>query len=906
MYLEKLEINGFKSFAKKNTLVFPGMLDKDKWGITAIVGPNGSGKSNIADAVRWVLGEQSMKVLRGKKGEDVIFAGSDKKNKLGLAEVSLFLNNESKRAPIDYSEIILTRRLFRNGDSEYLINNSRARLSDIQIMLAKANVGQKTYSVIGQGMVEGFLNTTLSERKEFFDEATGVRQFQIKRDESLNKLRISYENINQANMLLMEIRPRLNSLTKQVSKLKKRDEIKTELKKLQINYYGKIWHNINNQFSQFNNEFLELEKIKFEKEKKNQQLNNEMNKAEQWGSIGQEFNKAQEELGQLQIQKDKITEQIVKLDAQMEIKLESQGKFDLSWLRNKKTDLEKQTQNIYKDMEVIEKNITNEKSKSEGLQNKKQDIDQQINNLNHILLTLSGENGGRNIAKINGKIKNILTKLKELETQEDIKKIKELIAQIKQETIQLLQLSENTNQKHEINKIHQKLAFFAKDKEKITAEINENYLKIFSQTEKNQILFNERKKTEEELEAINQKLKSLDISKHQDVLLLKQGEQREKEKQNLKQQLSEIDTKINEIKIVISNLSAQEEEKRNMLLSLQKKMQLAQNEINEISNKLNALKINSTKYETKLEDLEIEIRRDLGGLKDVKEYYVKKAAEMAETEVELLSVKADRSSTSVSVEDIEKLKRQLDLIGGIDPEIEKEYTETKERYDFLSGQIEDLTKAINSLEKIIKELDAVIKEKFDKEFKIISEKFEEYFKILFNGGKARIIKVLPEDLKSHTDENHGQDENLTANKDNKDSNFFDINKIKFLQKHSLVDLAGIEIQATPLGKKIQSISMLSGGERALTAIALICAIISANPSPFVVLDEVDAALDEANSERFAKIVDDLSHKTQFIVITHNRASMKRANILYGITMGDDGMSKLLSIKLEDAVGKQNI
>ncbi len=212
MYLEKLEVQGFKSFANKNKLVFSGLLNKEKKGMTVIVGPNGSGKSNIADAVRWVLGEQSTKLLRSKKSEDVIFSGSDKKSRLNMAEVSLFLNNEEGRywkknnqnkevdnidALLSLPEIIITRRVFRDGNSEYLINNNKVRLSDVQMFLAKANFGQKTYSVIGQGMVENFLNTSPSERKAFFDEATGVKQYQIKRDISLNKLENSQENLSK-------------------------------------------------------------------------------------------------------------------------------------------------------------------------------------------------------------------------------------------------------------------------------------------------------------------------------------------------------------------------------------------------------------------------------------------------------------------------------------------------------------------------------------------------------------------------------------------------------------------------------------------------------------------------------------------------------------------------------------
>src|SRR3989338_3718408 len=180
MYLEKLEIQGFKSFANKTVLTFS---TGKKVGISSIVGPNGSGKSNIADSVRWVLGEQSLKLLRGKKSQDVIFSGSSKKTRLGFAQVSLFLNNEDKKAPIDYSQVVVSRRVYRDGTSEYQINNANVRLADIQLLLAQANFGHRTYSVIGQGMIDAILTSSPNERKEFFDEATGVKKYQIKREQ---------------------------------------------------------------------------------------------------------------------------------------------------------------------------------------------------------------------------------------------------------------------------------------------------------------------------------------------------------------------------------------------------------------------------------------------------------------------------------------------------------------------------------------------------------------------------------------------------------------------------------------------------------------------------------------------------------------------------------------------------
>ncbi len=251
-------------------------------------------------------------------------------------------------------------------------------------------------------------------------------------------------------------------------------------------------------------------------------------------------------------------------------------------------------------------------------------------------------------------------------------------------------------------------------------------------------------------------------------------------------------------------------------------------------------------------------------------------------------IKEKKPQQSINVDEvkkrIDKIKNQLDLIGGIDPEVENEYETTKQKYDFLQSQTTDLSKGIKNLNDIIKNLDNTIKKKFEKEFKIISQKFEEYFKSLFGGGYAKIIKIPQQQLDAEEEESSNTEESY----------------IKKLTKYHSIGLAGIDIQATPPGKKITSLSMLSRGEKALTSIALICAIIKANPAPFVVLDEVDATLDEANSKKFAQILEEISHKTQFIIITHNRSSMHKANILYGTTMSENGITKLLSLKMEEA------
>ncbi len=881
MFLEKLEIQGFKSFANKNTLTFPGLLGENQHGITSIVGPNGSGKSNIADAVRWALGEQSMKTLRGKKNEDIIFSGSDKKGKLSMAEVSLYLNNEDHRAAIDYSQVILTRRIYRDGESEYLINQVRVRLSDVQILLAKSNFGQKTYSVIGQGMVEGFLNTTLSERKEFFDEATGVKQFQIKRDDSLNKLIRSYENLNQASMLLSEIEPRLKSLTRQVNKLKKRDEIEIELKELQKNYYSKIWHEINGKFNDYNKKFLGLEHIRLEKEKKSALLNRELNQLEKQNQNSDEFNGWQKDLNDLQSQKEILTKQLAKLEAELEVKLETSGQFDLSWLINKSSEIEKEIKKLSEEASGLEKNVEQEKKILIDLEKDKEAINLKINQLNDKLLRHGSSLNGQNMEKINQELKNLKKLLEEIDNTDNLSNIKTIITEVREKIKLILALSGDALEKENLEEAQKNLIALTGEKEAVVTKINESSFRISARTERVKLIKEREYQLEAELNNIDNKLKS-----NKNTANLGSNK---KEQDNIKNKIEEINLSVSVIKEKLNSFNAKENEQRAKLFSLQKNLQNLQNEINILNHELNELKINSTRYETKLEDLEIEIRNNYGNLKEIMDKIVNEPVD-----------------TEVALEKINSLKRQIDQIGGIDPEIEKEYNETKERFDYLENQTHDLNEAVGSLEKIIKELDAIIKERFDKEFKNISAKFEEYFKILFNGGSAKIVKVLTEELPENkiTEKNEknedGMTEPLVEAQAVEDRFAANLKRIKYLQKYNATGLAGIEILATPPGKKIKAITMLSGGERALTAIGLICAIISCNPSPFVVLDEVDASLDEANSERLAKILDDLSHKTQFIVITHNRASMRRANILYGVTMEESGVSKLLSIKLDEA------
>jgi chromosome segregation protein len=1079
MYLEKLEIQGFKSFANKNRLIFSGLIDGEKRGLTAIVGPNGSGKSNVADAIRWVLGEQSLKTLRGKKSEDVIFSGSDKKNQLSMAEVSLFLNNsqprktnrEENERPEEENqldellssceEITVTRRLYRSGESEYLINNSRVRLSDIQMLLAKANFGQKTYSVIGQGMVENFLSSSAAERKDFFDEATGVKQFQIKRDAALNKLENSYENLQQVDMLLSEIKPRLKSLTRQVEKLKKRDEIEKGLKQNQLNYYSLIWHDSADKLDSYNQRFLEGEKSRLELEKRLEKLNEELAKIRRTDNF-QEVAELQPRLRELENRRSENLKQLAKLQAELEMQLEAQGQFDVSWLSGKQLELQSALENIKLEIKVsdnnsladeeaeiknrlreVEAEISEEEKelreikhleeeraalikqidkldavleanleaqgqfdvswlsakdnelKTESLkiqeelaslnkeiaQSNHEELEQHLSEIRKRLNSLNQEmeeenrrlkklaaEGGKN-EKISQAVEDFLQELEAIGKEDDIKKVKELIKRAKesfQEKIQILLTGKSSQELQQIKAIQEEIISLTEKRQELNDELNEEKLRLSTLNERRRLLEEKERqlsretaditaklakaqikfdasKIENEKENLRSQAEKLnkEISHRQEAsnlanclkkkeaiqeewqrcrfkindslskkrLLEEQFSRTEKELSDIAAKLAKAQVKFDASKIeeemaVIKNrlesleneraqvndklsaLNAAQEKEKSLMFECQKDIQAMQAEISEVSGRLNSLQIEAARQETRLEDLENNIINDNLNIKDIKEYQADKSLDL-----------------NYLAKSLNEQKNQLEQIGGIDPEAEKEYQETKERFDFLSNQTSDLDQAIASLEKIIQELDGNIKERFDSEFKVISEKFNDYFQILFNGGSAKINKLLAEDLEKEETSKTPTDSALkpspTENQETKTRAEERLKKLKSLRKYNSVGLAGIDIQATPPGKKIQAVSMLSGGERALTAIALICAIISANPSPFVVLDEVDAALDEANSERLARILDDLSNKTQFIVITHNRACMRKASILYGVTMEADGVSKLLSVKLDE-------
>ncbi len=885
MHLQRIDIQGFKSFAHKTSMEF-------NRGIAAIVGPNGSGKSNVADAIRWVMGEQSLKILRGKKSEDVIFSGSDKKAKLGMAEVSLAINNEDNAMPIEYPEVVITRRIYRNGEGEYYINKKRTRLQDIVLLLAKSNFGQRSYSVIGQGMIDSFLTATPQERKEFFDEAVGVRQYQIKKEQAQQKLFRTKENLQQAQLLLQEIEPRLRSLTRQVRRLERRETIEQELRGIQKEYYSNIWQDLSQQLNQLAEEYRTIKQQHNQATENLKKVQTELDQLESEATREDAFRQLQKEYNQILYEKNNLLQEQAVLKGRWEFETTQAGEANRVWLVKRTESLDRLLNEISDDLKPLQDKIAVTKHQLEKKKSQQSETIKQFEEIEQSMFLAKERLAGSRIIQlpeIKDRLEEICSRYDEFlnllslaNSPEDISKLKRSAREIKQSLtnyIKEISRSKPGATPEEVLKLQCDLSNFLKTKDSLVNEINDLIVKLRTLQEKELILQDKRLDVENERQRLHKDLARLSQQQKEPD---KAQANLEKEYREIDEKIKAYDQKLKESREKITEFNKEEQKKKDQLFRLQKMFRDYQNTLNHIAQELNELRVKQARLETRREDLDREMKEEVPDelLNTIQKDYTRFST---------------KNSPSILLDKIHQLNHQLELIGGIDEGVTTEFSQTKERHDFLKTQSDDLIKAIASLEKAIDELDETIKKQFDEAFQQINQKFTRYFKMLFRGGSAKLILQKtdifnePEEAETESEESEGSDQK----KEGKEP------------KVTGKAITGIDMQAIPPGKRLSNINALSGGEKALTSIALICAIIANNPSPFVVLDEVDAALDEANSIKYANILDELSGKTQFITITHNRATMQKANILYGVTMQSDGVSKILSVRMEEAEGVIN-
>jgi chromosome segregation protein len=984
--LSRLEITGFKSFAGRSVLDF----DKGK-NIAAIVGPNGSGKSNVADAIRWVLGEQSYKTLRSKKSEDVIFSGSGGKAKGSMAKVSMVLDNSDGKAAIDFSEVQISRTVYRDGTGEYMIAGKKARLMDVAELLARSGFGQSTYSVIGQGMVDSMLFYGPAERKVLFDEAAGVRQYELKREQTIKKLEDTTGNVIRIKDILSELNPRLNTLKRQAEKAKEKDAVSADLLDKQKVYFSTIWDKIsqlekekrseldkltaeeskvqaeidtlNTQFGEILNteksdgsesrelesKILELEDAKdavrqkiftlrtklelsassmTKKEIDNQiveakkrlkeiTLDEKQSKLDKLSEKLEENSrpKIQATIVDLENQKDSLRQEIYTLRAKMEAQENSlsrediEGKIESLTLEmdtldshsalNQKNQHHKEVDKIQAELQKIEKTISQKKQKLAALQEEFSSFDfGTVSERVGAILYLQNDfviqiEAAKDMASVKSALetgKKIAERLKELrkqvgdvkdgrisgitDLQKDLESLtgqkENYVAEVNRHNSEVwkleFELKKIEDKKFEIEKEIGKLSTQkpADDKElkNVESVIAQKQTAISGLDTQIDELKNEIEaiageqsiKMSLEYEIKREQEKKKDIEDEIARLMgLKPAEESERKQiesdiEGHQKEVAKLDSQISTIRAEVNKKSQDFNTQSKRLTEIKDNLAGKQHLVTEYTNAISNLRVELARFETKKQDIREDIVHDLGSESVL-------AGAHIVPELDEALAKAE----------IEKLRNKLFTIGEIDSEVETEYEEVSKRVEFMSTQNDDLEKAKDDLEKLISDLDVKIKKQFEGSFSAISAKFSHFFEILFEGGSAKLELV-------HT-------------KDEEDD------KEQF----------GIEITAVPPGKRVQNLSALSGGERTMTSLALLFAILSVNPAPFCVLDEVDAALDESNTKRFLKIVEELSKNTQFIFITHNRETMKPANIIYGVTMDETHASRLLSVRLEDAL-----
>ena len=731
--LKRLEIVGFKSFAKKTVLDFANST-------TAIVGPNGSGKSNVAEAFRFALGEQSIKSMRGKRAEDLIWGGSHTTPRANRASVAIIFDNSRRIFKIDFDEVSIERAVFRDGTGEYSINGSRVRLRDIEELLAGANIGETGHHIISQGESDRILLANTRERREILEDALGLKIYEFKKNEAQRKLIKTEENISQVNSLRRELAPHLRFLENQVKKLERADELRVELTKLAQTYFA------------IEDAHLAQEKLRVAGEKCD----------------------ASEKLAVATAELRSIEERST---------ADSEGAERLVLVRKIERDVER-------------------------------------------------ANGERSsLARTIGRAEGALSVAREH---------REKIAQEPYVKIP-----------------REDLAALAREVERQTAEESHSPDALFSAlvaVGKTIKAFMSRFATPESDMLADEERAAYSLENERTELLAKDTRLAE-ELEKLKSALAR----------AREALSAHDETGRELR---RRTLDFAQSKAHEESV---IAKCEAREYELAL--LTETLERDKNEVLVLAGTAAISYAPLSSPPTEERRAQEDRKRA------LERMKIRLEEAGGTGEEIRHEHKEVTTRETFLAKELDDLAKSASGLGALISDLDAELAKHFSDGLAKVNASFSEYFALMFGGGSARLTL---EELESDAEE----DEDIEEFRD---------------EAQEEKRRPGIEISVNLPRKKIRSLMQLSGGERALTSIALIFAMSQVNPPPFLILDETDAALDEANSRRYGDMIENLAQQSQLIVITHNRETMSRTNILYGVTMGGGGVSKLLSVKFEEAV-----
>lgn len=986
MYLKEIRTSGFKSFADKITINLTS-------GISGIVGPNGSGKSNIVDAIRWVLGEQSVKQLRGEGAmSDVIFSGSKSRKAANLASVTLVFDNTDKYLPIDYSEVQIKRCIYKTGENEYYLNNEKCRLKDIQDLLVDTGVNKESFNIISQGDIGAILSNKPEDRRIIFESAANVLKYRKRKDEALRKLDRTHDNMTRINDIILEIESNLKPLEKQSDNAKKYLENKEKLDSIEVSLIVSEVESMNTEYqenklkvSNLTNELTLMEtdnstflasseKLKLEQTKNNEELFEMQNKLNAITKEAEELKGKKNLITERQkynASDTKVHDNLVNIKENI-LRKENEifaSNNNISMIKKKLDEVNLTYDDIiskFNKLKEVHDALENDMLTQNRLENetkyKIEMLKTSIENNSSLPYAVKCVLDNPKLTGIHGTIASLIevdnlyataistalasassyiVTTDELAAKDAVNYLKinkfgratffpiNIIKEgyIDNETLRILRLEndfidvasnlvryESTYDRiiknrlgttiivkdlDSANSIARKISYRYKvvslDGElvhtggAITGGVIKNQTNII--TQKHDLNYNcellrklqeKRKEKEEKINIEDNKYKVYDNLKNKTLdekTKLEASYNYELlKKSSLEKELDNLKEEVNNIKGLINNTLSKEEEK--IVEEFYEKerqrqsLELNVNNIKAIINSNNETiedmekesRLNNSLYYKKkdeLKDLEIKVNRLDVMLDNLLNTLTEDYSITYEKAKENYFLDMDKKEARQIVD---KCRAEIKRLGEVNLGAIEEYERVKTRHEFLTNQRNDLEKAEDTILEIIKELDDIMKEKFINTFNEIKEKFKEVFKKLFGGGNAELSLTDPDDILK----------------------------------------TGIDIKALPPGKTLKHISLLSGGEKTLTAIALLFAILEVRPVPFCVLDEVEAALDEVNVDNFGKFLNEFKKKTQFIVITHKKKTMEYADCLYGITMQESGVSKLVSVKLEDIDNKDNI
>lgn len=929
MFLKSVEIFGFKSFADKMTIDF-------RTGISAILGPNGCGKSNIVDAIKWVLGSSRSKDVRAEKKEDVIFNGTETRKRLNVAEVTLVISNEANLLPIDISEISIKRRIYRSGENEYFINGVLSRQRDVRDLFLDTGIGKSAYSILEQGKIDQVLSNKPEERRYLFEEAAGISKFKIKRLEAERKLERTEENIKQVDGIINEVKKSHDNLLKQAEKASQYRELKEEIFNLELDL-----------------QLIRLKALLADKEDKDLALDSKLEEQKtikgQIKELDSLRNQGMGQVHDMELSLSEMQKQIFGLNVEKEATDQQ-----IQIVKEQKISIEEQlAQKIHKDetfqakLEEIREQIKEKEWILDEYESKLKDFNQNIEEFQDNIEVSEEkiEDNRYDMADLNRRIRESQTMYSEL-TSELRQITDEIVVQLdsglnsagysktqkeqSEETIkQVLNTIETSlnNKNHLLNDFlnlkdvsQDKSNKFLADFKTILSEFSDNitslksafnnYVAIFPDfideflapegiitkkrtidekmetlletideatvriaeiEEENHTLtlrVREYRNTLEELKTNSSQMRTqkAGFSEQLKMLLQQKAAQKLDAEQN-KKEIDEFQNKVDSLTEHIftlvdrrNEICEKEESFKDQLDSVRAEIEKENSQISKNEQRLINLNLNSDKVQAQLEKLQmnlVSINSDIQNIynnfrekhsRDLTEF-IDKIDEITATNEELRTALASN-------------REELRGLGSVNLMAPQEYKEVKERYDFLNSQIEDLTTARDNLKEITDRIEKESTELFVETYELIRKNFNIVFRRLFGGGKAEIILLDEEDVLN----------------------------------------SGIEIYAQPPGKSLESISLLSGGERSMTAVALLFATYMVRPAPFCILDEIDAALDERNIMRFTTMLQEFSKGSQFILITHNKKTVTSAQTLIGVTMQESGISKIISIKLEGEGG----